>query len=117
MRVHFIAVVVCAFALQGCSLLGIETCGMGSTRCHGNTVQTCKIGLGWTDSTSCEDLAAAEGGQWTCAAPKGVCSEVHQCMPAPSRTERPSQEVGDTSEKTTKKPDKPDKTKKPEKKE
>jgi len=88
MKLHFIAVVVCAFALQGCSLLGIETCGLGATRCHGDTVQTCKTGLGWTDSAECRDVAAAEGGAWTCGTPKGVCGDVHQCMPVLEKQEK-----------------------------
>ena len=73
MKLHYIAVVVCAFALQGCATFGIETCGLGSTRCKGNTVQICKTGLGWTDSAECNDVGAAEGGTWTCGTPKGVC--------------------------------------------
>jgi len=118
MRFNFIAVIVCAFALSGCSLLGIETCGLGSTRCKSNVVQVCKTGLGWTDAASCDDVAAAEGGQWECAAPKGVCSEYHECMPVPAKSEpKSSQDAGDSSEKTTRKPDKPEKTKKPDKKE
>ena len=87
MKLHFIAVVVCAFALQGCSLLGIETCGLGATRCHGDTVQICKTGLGWTDSAECRDVAAAEGGSWACGSPKGVCGDVHQCMPVLEKSE------------------------------
>ena len=107
MKFNFIAVAVCALAvtLSGCSLLGIETCSMGTTRCHGNAVQICKMGLGWSESISCDEVSAAEGGKWTCAAPKGVCQESFQCMPEKSE----SREKGD-------KPDK-DKSEKPEKKE
>ena len=108
MKSNFIAVVVCVFALvalSGCSLLGIlgiDTCGLGTMRCHANTVQLCKTGLGWTDAAACDDIAAAEGGTWTCGSPKGVCSEYHTCMPVPEKTE---QEKGDKKEK-------PDKTEK-----
>ena len=109
MRFHFIAVVVCVCALSGCSLLGIETCGLGSTRCKSNVVQVCKTGLGWTDSMSCDEVAAAEGGKWTCAAPKGVCQESFQCMPEKSESREKGEPKGD-------KPDK-DKSEKPEKKE
>ena len=108
MRFHFIAVVVCAFALQGCSLLGIETCGLGASRCKGNTVQVCKTGLGWTDSISCDEVSAGEGGKWTCGAPKGVCQEAMQCLPVLEKSEKAEPE---------RKPDKPDKGEKAEKKE
>ena len=87
MKFHFIAVVVCAFALSACATFGIETCGLGSTRCKGNTVQICKTGLGWTDAAECNDVAAAEGGTWTCGSPKGVCGDVHQCMPVLEKSE------------------------------
>ena len=87
MRFRFIAVVVCAFALQGCALLGIETCGFGASRCKGNTVQVCKTGFGWTDSVSCDDVAAGEGGKWTCGSPKGVCNEAFQCLPVLEKSE------------------------------
>jgi len=84
MKFRFMVVAVCALALQACATLGIETCGLGATRCKGNTVQVCKTGLGWTDSMSCDEVAAAEGGKWTCAAPKVVCQESFQCMPEKS---------------------------------
>jgi hypothetical protein len=90
MKSHFIAVVVCSFALvalAGCSLLGIETCGFGATRCKGNTVQVCRSGLGWSDSVNCDDVAAGEGGKWSCGSPKGVCQEAFQCLPSPERSE------------------------------
>ncbi len=103
MKLHFIAVVVCAaVALQGCSLLGIETCGLGATRCHGDTVQTCKTGLGWTDSAECRDVAAAEGGAWTCGTPKGVCGDVHQCMPVLEKSEPPAPKPSPLPEKKSK---------------
>ena len=88
MKLHFIVVVVCAaVALQGCSLLGIETCGLGATRCHGNAVQVCKTGLGWSDAAECNDVGAAEGGTWTCGTPKGVCGEYHACIPVLEKSE------------------------------
>ena len=110
MRFHFIAVVVCAFALSGCSLLGIETCGLGSTRCKSNVVQVCKTGLGWTDSISCDEVSAGEGGKWTCGAPKGVCQESVMCMPEKSESRekaeperKPDKSDKDRSEKAEKK--------------
>jgi hypothetical protein len=81
MKFRFMVVAVCALALQACATLGIETCGLGATRCKGNTVQVCKTGFGWSDSASCEDIASAAGGAWTCSAPKGACGEYHQCVP------------------------------------
>jgi hypothetical protein len=104
MKLHFIAVAVCAsVALQGCAALGIETCGLGATRCRGDTVQICKTGLGWTDSAECRDVGAAEGGSWTCGTPKGVCGDVHQCMPVLERSEpAPAPKLSPTPEKKTK---------------
>ena len=109
MRFHFIAVVVCAFALSGCSLLGIETCGLGSTRCKSNVVQVCKTGLGWSDSINCDEVSAGEGGKWTCGAPKGVCQESVMCMPEKSESREKTDTKGDKPEK--------DRVERPEKKE
>jgi len=97
-------VVVCALALQGCATFGIETCGFGATRCRGSTLQVCKTGLGWSDAANCEDVGSAEGGTWTCGAPKGVCAELHQCMPVPDRSEPPAAAPAPKNEKLEKRP-------------
>jgi hypothetical protein len=88
MTFRLMVVAVCASVLlQGCSLLGIETCGLGASRCKGNTVQVCKTGFSWTDSVSCDDVAAGEGGKWTCGSPKGTCQETFQCLPVVEKSE------------------------------
>jgi len=86
MKLRFIAVVVCVFAvcaMSACAALGIEICGTGATRCRGNTVQVCKSGFSWSDAMSCDDLAKAEGGAWSCGALKGTCESSFQCVPKP----------------------------------
>ena len=81
MRFRFMVVAVCALALDACASMGIAGCMPGATRCQGNTVQVCKTGISWADATNCDDVAAGEGGDWSCGAPKGVCPLVFQCLP------------------------------------
>jgi hypothetical protein len=78
---RFIAVAVCALALAACATVGLESCKPSSTRCEGNTVQVCKLGLTWSDAANCDDIAAVEGGEFVCRVPKGFWPKTHLCVP------------------------------------